>query len=129
MNRKRLRIKKKEVAQEIGVEKVEIGSFDGFFGGAYKNDVSGILEARFIVPPFSIFDSKQGYWQKRKREWLSLGIKSELGRGEMNPGSPGDNRHDPAAAYQKKKRLTWQIDCNGQSYTKGEKGRKYGKGK
>lgn len=32
------------------------------------------------MPPFSILDSKQGYWQKRKKQWLSLGIESELGR-------------------------------------------------
>lgn len=40
------------------------------------------LVDRFVVPPFSILDSRQGYWQDRKRQWLSLGIKSELGRGE-----------------------------------------------
>lgn len=36
---------------------------------------------RFLAPPFSIFDARQGYWQDRKREWLALGIKSEVGRG------------------------------------------------
>ena len=36
----------------------------------------------FIVPPFSVLDAKQGYWQDRKREWINLGIKSEDGRGE-----------------------------------------------
>ena len=40
------------------------------------------LEEQFIIPPFSILDTKQGYWQKRKRNWLALGIKSEMGRGE-----------------------------------------------
>jgi polyhydroxyalkanoate synthesis regulator phasin len=40
------------------------------------------LAERFIVPPFSVLDSKQGYWQERKRAWQSLGIKSELGRKE-----------------------------------------------
>ncbi len=35
---------------------------------------------RFIIPPFSILDAKQGRWQDRKRAWLSLGIKSEEGR-------------------------------------------------
>lgn len=60
------------------------------------------LRENHIVPPFSILDARQGYWQARKRLWLSLGIKSELGRGEMNPGSPGDTRHDPAATYQRK---------------------------
>ena len=39
------------------------------------------LTERFIVPPFSVLDTRQGYWQDRKRAWLSLGIQSELGRG------------------------------------------------
>lgn len=41
----------------------------------------GNLAERFLIPPFSVFDTRQGYWQDRKRAWLSLGIKSELGRG------------------------------------------------
>ena len=39
------------------------------------------LAERFIVPPFSVLDARQGYWQERKQAWLSLGIQSELGRG------------------------------------------------
>ena len=38
------------------------------------------LADKFLVPPFSVLDTRAGYWQDRKREWLSLGIKSELGR-------------------------------------------------
>lgn len=40
------------------------------------------LADRFGVPPFSVLDARQGYWQDRKRAWLLLGIESELGRGE-----------------------------------------------
>jgi len=40
----------------------------------------GKLEDDYLIPPFSILDTKQGYWQLRKRQWLSLGLKSELGR-------------------------------------------------
>jgi hypothetical protein len=39
------------------------------------------LAERFGVPPFSVLDARQGYWQDRKRAWLALGIQSELGRG------------------------------------------------
>lgn len=39
------------------------------------------LSERFLMPPFSVLDARQGYWQKRKRMWLEIGIKSELGRG------------------------------------------------
>ena len=40
------------------------------------------LSDRFIIPPFSVLDTKQGNWQQRKNYWLSLGIKSERGRDE-----------------------------------------------
>lgn len=40
----------------------------------------GKLQDKFIVPPFSILDTKQGYWQERKKAWLALGIRSEEGR-------------------------------------------------
>ena len=39
------------------------------------------LADKFIVPPFSVLDTRQGYWQQRKAAWIALGIKSELGRG------------------------------------------------
>ena len=37
---------------------------------------------RFVVPPFSVLDTRQGYWLTRKRQWMDLGIASEAGRGE-----------------------------------------------
>ena len=40
------------------------------------------LHERFLVPPFSVLDTRQGYWQDRKRQWTALGMMSELGRGE-----------------------------------------------
>lgn len=45
-----------------------------------ENDYSGSLVDDFIIMPQSIFDTRQGIWQNRKREWLDLGIKSEVGR-------------------------------------------------
>lgn len=33
-----------------------------------------------FIPPVSVFDTKQGYWQKRKREWKSMGLDSSTGR-------------------------------------------------
>ena len=38
------------------------------------------MKERFIIPPFSVLDSKLGNWQDRKRAWLDLGIKSDDGR-------------------------------------------------
>lgn len=46
-----------------------------FLDGAKKS-----LNDKFLIPPFSTFDTKQGYWQDRKNKWKGIGIKSELGR-------------------------------------------------
>ncbi|CAH1216029.1 ParB N-terminal domain-containing protein [Paenibacillus sp. JJ-223] len=35
---------------------------------------------RFVIPPFSVLDTRQGYWQDRKRQWLQMGIESDKGR-------------------------------------------------
>jgi len=48
------------------------------FGNEVSEDL--LLRDRFIEPPFSVLDTKSGNWQSRKREWLSRGIKSEIGR-------------------------------------------------
>jgi len=57
-------------------EKIDLGGEEGSAGPRPS------LADRFVVPPFSVLDARQGYWQERKRAWLALGIKSELGRGE-----------------------------------------------
>lgn len=38
------------------------------------------LKEMFGENPFSILDTKSGLWQARKRNWIKLGIKSEIGR-------------------------------------------------
>jgi len=39
-----------------------------------------LLRDKFIEPPFSILDTKTGTWQRRKKAWISKGLKSEVGR-------------------------------------------------
>lgn len=57
------------------------------------------LAERFGVPPFSVLDARQGYWQDRKRAWLALGIQSELGRGgPAGKPVPGTGRKRKANA-------------------------------
>ena len=48
------------------------------FGNTIK--VNPLLRDKFIEPPFSVLDTKSGNWQRRKKLWKKLGIKSELGR-------------------------------------------------
>lgn len=57
------------------------------------------LADRFLVPPFSVLDARQGYWQKRKREWLALGIRSEIGRGENALGLSEEARQGDLNHY------------------------------
>ena len=48
----------------------------------FGNEVTKKFELRdkYGEPPFSIFDTKQGTWQRRRNKWKLLGIESELGR-------------------------------------------------
>jgi DNA modification methylase len=48
------------------------------FGNVIVTDP--ILRERFIEPPFSVLDTKSGNWQRRKKLWKQIGIKSEIGR-------------------------------------------------
>lgn len=46
-----------------------------------EKEPKGNLSDRFLIPPFSVLNAREGWWQDRKRAWLALGIKSEEGRG------------------------------------------------
>ena len=72
-----------------------MNEFD-LFGNPIIKDV--LLRDKFIEPPFSVIDRKSGNWINRKKNWLKLGIKSEIGRdvktfGKFTPNS-GKNRFD-----------------------------------
>ena len=68
----------------IGFDDAELGDLmadpapeaasSGSEGGA------GSLAAKFGLPPFSVLNAREGWWQDRKRAWLAIGIKSEIGR-------------------------------------------------
>lgn len=49
----------------------------GFFGLAPH---VGPLKQRFVMPPYSVWNTRDGDWQDRRRLWLAKGIKSEEGR-------------------------------------------------
>jgi ParB-like nuclease domain len=51
-------------------------------GEGAAGEPKGNLSDRFMIPPFSVLNAREGWWQNRKRAWLALGIKSELGRGD-----------------------------------------------
>ena len=51
------------------------------FGEPVINGHKSVLARTFEYPPFSVLNAREGWWQDRKRQWLALGIKSEVGRG------------------------------------------------
>ena len=65
------------------------------FGNVAKPGTTGVLSSRFGLPPFSVMDQRSGEWQARKRAWLRLGIKSEIGRGDdLSEIGRGDDPKD-----------------------------------
>lgn len=55
---------------------------------------SGALAERFGIPPFSVLNAREGWWQNRKRAWLALGIQSELGRGAAADDESGGGNEE-----------------------------------
>lgn len=53
----------------------------------------GVLREKFGVPPFSVLNARDGYWQDRKRAWLGIGLASQRGRGgEIHKGTTIDSK-------------------------------------
>lgn len=50
------------------------------FGAATAPVAASVLGKRFLVPPFSVLNAREGAWQARKQAWIKLGIASEVGR-------------------------------------------------
>lgn len=48
----------------------------------YADGVAGGMADKFIVPPFSVLDTRAGYWQERKARWLAMGLRSNEGRAQ-----------------------------------------------
>lgn len=65
------------------------------------------LADRFGVPPFSVLNAREGAWADRKRQWLDIGIRSELGRGANPAGAPLPLNRE---------RLTYNIDAAARRY-------------
>jgi DNA modification methylase len=50
------------------------------FGNPIEPTRPSVLAERFFIPPFSVLNAREGWWQDRKRGWIGMGIKSEVGR-------------------------------------------------
>lgn len=55
-----------------------------------SDEPHGKLTDKFVVPPFSVLDARQGYWKERKQQWLEItGDLSETRDGEFGKISNG----------------------------------------
>lgn len=56
---------------------------DGYdlFGEIARPKAENVLSRRFGYPPFTVLNARGGWWQERKRQWIAIGIKGEIGRG------------------------------------------------
>jgi ParB-like chromosome segregation protein Spo0J/DNA modification methylase len=72
---------------------------DAAAGGDDPAAARATLAERFGIPPFSVLNAREGWWQDRKRAWIGLGIQSELGRGEgLNDAAPSGSAR-PSTTY------------------------------
>jgi DNA modification methylase len=77
----------KDLDFDVDLLGFDADELDITLGDDFGGDVSkGKLSDRFMIPPFSVFNAREGWWQDRKRMWIGMGIKSELGRGENTLG-------------------------------------------
>lgn len=88
-----------------------IGDPNDGLGGESGGDGAGSLSDRFLIPPFSVFNAREGWWQDRKRAWIALGIRSEEGRAlnalgfsEGCNGSMGGKTYDEAKTAARKRK-------------------------
>jgi hypothetical protein len=71
----------------------------GLFDELSEGKRSGALGEKFLLPPFTVLNAREGWWQDRKKAWLELGIKSELGRGNDAPPGGSNLPHDRPKNY------------------------------
>jgi len=65
------------------------------FGEPITPPSRGVVSDRFLFPPFSVLDARQGEWQDRKRAWTALGIKGEVGRNAPAIHCPTESQDGP----------------------------------
>lgn len=71
------------LVHDVGVPEDDLDRYLGELLPPSDPIPTNTLHERFVVPPFSVLDARQGYWSERKQAWIDLGIKSDDGREEL----------------------------------------------
>lgn len=74
-------------------------------------DPKGNMRDRFIQPPFSVLNAREGDWQDRKRAWVSIGIQSELGRGGGGEMTASFKSQEKLSALRHQTKKTFTKEC------------------
>ncbi len=77
----------------------------GSGGGMTKDQARVTLAERFIVPPFTVLDTRQGYWRDRAQAWQAIGV-----CGEYSEETQAIAAGSPAAETNKVKGLLMKSD-------------------
>ncbi|HAG3504800.1 TPA: ParB N-terminal domain-containing protein [Salmonella enterica] len=73
----------------------------------------GNLSGKFLAPPFSVLNAREGWWVERKRAWLDIGLQSEIGRAEallFNSHTVPPGMYDDKARHEQKtgRAVSWE---------------------
>lgn len=76
-----------ELDKILGIDMKEYGFdsealFEESPKAKYERTKNGMLVSRFLAPPFSVLDARQGYWKERKKEWHDILPDSREGRAD-----------------------------------------------
>lgn len=79
------------------------------------------MAERFGIPPFSVLNAREGWWQSRKQAWIAMGLQSELGRGGVGAYPTNEAANLKAGTYESRRTggLTWtsaEISEKGLNY-------------
>jgi hypothetical protein len=100
----------RSVEKALSLEKKKHGTLDRILKGELtlasadkELNSLGKLSGRFVAPPFTVLDARQGDWIKKKRRWNALGIKGghneQLNGSQPQIGSFGEtSAFDPVLA-------------------------------
>jgi DNA modification methylase len=74
--------------------------------GSGEESSAGSLAAKYLVPPFSVLNARDGKWQERKTAWIARGISSGDGRAELLTYAKSSQ---PPPVYEAKNRYEKKI--------------------
>ena len=90
---------KEEIAQ-LELDGIDLSGLEFDFieddVGISTDHNSGGMKEKYLVPPFSVIYANKPDWLARKRQWVTRGLHSEIGRGG---GLAFNSRSDPEANF------------------------------